>query len=395
MLKIAQRRPNQHGEIWVSQRDSDDWIWAFVKLPMFLHQDRGLPPGPHLQGDSDLDMTALPLYVCKVPSVMLFPYVTFFAGTWFDRLPTFVIPKQPLNRLEGQNWLHSLAGDPLHLIDNRFENWRLTWMENDTSKTEGIEFQKVKHLASAARVYLLDEIRYVYDETKSTFDGMKSNAPSRYCFGSKTAEFDATKEYLNWYIDRFNIFYSELLKIGKQNDPKERTRCYISGLTISRLAVDAVTILSMDVPSVRKWQFFGFLDALASLINLMKIGKTGMGIDKAKVAEILGRRFYQSQLLPALGQIPNPFIREEIITHTKSIYDAIANMKFSIKSQEGDSRTVTGPDLIWAYRNARHGYAITEKDQEALLLHSGRIPDDLPDLTIALWHYLLLRFPFI
>jgi hypothetical protein len=394
MLKIVQRRPNQRGELWVSQRDSDDWMWAFTKLPMLLHQDRGLPPGPYLQGGSDLDMATLPLYVCKVPSVMFFPYVTFFAGTWFDRMPAFVIPKQPLNRLDGQNWLRTLARPQLDLIENRFENWRLIWMENDTSKTEGIEFQKVKRHASAASVYLLDEIRYVYDENKSTVDSVKSSTPSRHCFGNQTTEFDVTKKYLNWYIDQFNAFYSELLKIGKQNDPNKRMQCFISGLTVSRLAVDALTILSIDVPSVRKWQFFGFLDAFASLINLLTTGKTSPGRDKAKAAEILGKGFYRNQLLPALGQIPIPSIREEITTHTKSIYEAVANMKFSIKSEEGHSRTVTGPDLLRAYRNARHGYAINEKDQEALLLHSGRIPDDLPDLTIALWHYLLLRFPF-
>lgn len=394
MFKIAQRRPNQHGELWVSQRDSDDWVWAFMKLPMFLHQDKGLPPGPYLQGGSDLDMTALPLYVCKVPSVMLFPHVTYFAGTWFERLPSFVIPKEPLNRLDGRNLLNRLAIHPFALIDNRFENWRLTWMENGTSKSEGIDFQEVVRTASAAKLYLLDEIRYVYDETKSTFDGRESSAPSRHCFGSKTTEFDVTKGYLNWYIEQFNVFYSELLEIGKQGDPEKRIWCYIAGLTISRLAVDALTILSTDVPSVRKWQFFGFLDALASLINLLTTGRTGPGRDKDKAAEILSRRFYQSQLLPALRQIPTPSIQEEVITHTKNIYDAIASMKFKIRRKDGDSRTVTGPQLLWAYRNARHGYAINKEDQEALLSHSGRIPDDLPDLTIALWHYLLLRFPF-
>ena len=393
MFKIVERRFSQRGELWVSQRDSDDWKWAFMILPMLLHEDKGMPPGPYLQGASDLDLTAMPVYACKVPSVIFFPYVTYFADTWFDRLPSFVIPKLPLDRLEGRNWLYNLALSPFDLIGERFENIRLVWMENDTPKAEGIEFQQVVRVSSAAKIYLLDDIRYVYDENKSTFNNPKTSTPSRHCFGSETTEFSVTKEYLNWYIDRFNVFYSELLGMGKQNDTAKRMKCFISGLTVSRLAVDALTILSTDIPSVRKWQFFGLLDALASLINYLTTGVTDSKADRSKAMEILQQPFFQSQLLPVLEQIPVEPIREEITTHTKGIYNAIDNMKVSIRSK-GGLRTLTGPDLLWAYRNARHGYALQKKDQEALLLHSGKIPEDLPDLTIALWHYLLMRFPF-
>ena len=55
---------------------------------------------------------------------------------------------------------------------------------------------------------------------------------------------------------------------------------------------------------------------------------------------------------------------------------------------------MSGQDLLRAYRNSRHGYAITEYQQQALISHNGKIPDNLPDLCIALWHYVLLEFPF-
>ena len=255
-------------------------------------------------------------------------------------------------------------------------------MENDTPQEKGIEFQEVIRIASAAKIYLLEDIRYVYDESKSLFDNPKTSTPSRYCFQSKTTEFEITKEYLNWYIDRFNIFFSKLLTIGKQNDPDKRINCFIAGLTISRLAVDALTILSTDIPLLRKW-----------LINLLTTGKSNSKKDRPKAIEILKKPFFQNQLLPTLKQIPTDPIQKEIITHTERIYEGIENMEMNIKSK-GGGRTLTGTDLLWAYRNARHGYAIQEKDQEALLLHSGKIPDDLPDLTISLWHFLLLRFPF-
>jgi hypothetical protein len=50
--------------------------------------------------------------------------------------------------------------------------------------------------------------------------------------------------------------------------------------------------------------------------------------------------------------------------------------------------------VLWLYRTSRHGYTLRkETERLALLQHTGKIPNDLPDLAIALWHYILLRFP--
>ena len=68
-------------------------------------------------------------------------------------------------------------------------------------------------------------------------------------------------------------------------------------------------------------------------------------------------------------------------------------MEVFFKTKDGE-KTMNGQDLLWAYRNSRHGYAITNHQRQALIAHDGKIPDNLPDLCIALWHYLLLEFPF-
>jgi len=394
MLKVIQRRQGLYGELWTTERDSEEWSWIFTVLPYLAHQDLGLMPGPHLQQSSDLELQTMPLYACKVPSVMLFPYITYFAGTWFDRTPSFIIPKKPLNRLEGRSWIRSLSKWPPELIAEPPEAAYLAWINSNNARlSEGIDYLEVIRLASAVQAYSLDEMRYIYDESKSVFDGTKSDIPSRHRFDEEIAQIEVTKAYIDWYIDQFNRLFTELIKIGRQDDKERRKLCMEAGWTLSRLIADAITILSTDAPFVRKWQFFGFLDAMASLINLLTKGKSNG--DKGKVKEILQKPFLQSSLIPVLQQIPVSLVSEALITHTTSIYDSIDSMHLLIRGRT-ETFELSGPELLWAYRNSRHGFALRDEEQrKALLLHSGKIPDDLPDLVIALWHYILLKFPLL
>ena len=403
MLTISQKNSGPYGDLWMTEID-DEWDWVFGILPYRLHEDFRHSHGPNLQRQSDLDLQAMPIYLCRVPSVAFFPYITYFAGTWFTREPTFIVPKTPLNRQDGRNWLRTLAKWPPHLVATNEEKARLAWIDdNDHLLTKGVEYREVMNLASAAESYLLDEIRYIYDESKSVFDGSKTETASRHCFSEKIAQPDITKAYLEWYVGQYNSFFTKVLKIGQQDDKKQRRLCITSGWTISRLATDAITMLSVDAPFVRKWQFFGFLDALASLINLHTKGVSDQNTDASTANGILELSFYHTEMLPTLLQIPIEPLREELINHTKNIYDVIDKMKITVTYEEKNTKTnileqktktLTGSRLLRAYRNARHGYTLKPAEQEALFQHSGVISDDLPDLVIALWHYLLVKFPF-
>ena len=391
MIEILKKQEDKYAELWVSGRDSDDWKWAFSILPTLLHQDNKFRPGLHFQKASDLDLLAMPLYACRIPSVMLFPFVTFFADTWSSKLPSFMILRQPLNRKHGRNWLYNSALNPSYIMNGGFEKNHLFWSDA-AGNTRELDIEQEMRMASAAKTYLLEEIRYVYDETESALSGKKTSRPSRYSFNEKTASFGVTKPYLSWYIDQFNTFFKNLLEIGKQNDPEMRILCTIAGLTVSRLAVDVLIILLSDVPSIRKWQFFSFIDAFASLFNLLSKNKENY-YDKQRAIEFLQVPFSENELVSIIDQIPVVSIQGELKPHTKNIYDSINSMGIEIASQPGE-RSLFGPELLWAYRHARHGYALRDETEKMVLLFdSGKIPNDLPDLVIALWHY-ILKFPF-
>ena len=128
------------------------------------------------------------------------------------------------------------------------------------------------------------------------------------------------------------------------------------------------------------------------MINQITTGKTGSKEDAEKFSELLTMAFFQSSIKPTLERIPVLAIREELIAHTQSIYESIEAMETKYDSKNGKS-IMSGQKLLRAYRNSRHGYKISENERRALIAHDGKIPDNLPDLSIALWHYLLLNFP--
>jgi hypothetical protein len=388
MISIQTKSQYSLGEVWLSKPDvmSDNIL-------DYLFNMTGIKPTNYLQQNSDLNFLTFPIYACQIPAMSFFPFVTYITGTWFTRSPSFIIPNTPLNRLHGRYWLDSLARHPMLLVDPKNSNTGFVgWIDaNGKVNTDTlIDSNEVLQLAFAAKTYFLDDIRYVYDENKSTLDSRKTNTPSRFCFDDTVAAIEHTKDYLDWYLSVFNEFYKRFEDAGKWTlgitDWKSREeyqhRLLAIEWTMTRLAVDAFTIVSNDVPYIRKWQFFGFLDELSGLLNLLNKGSSDKGI----VLELLGKNYFQNKILPALQQIPIQAIRDNIIEHTKQIYKSIEDL--------GDD-TFDGPSLLWAYRNSRHGYYLrTPIERAALIKHDGKISDDFPDLCIALWLYFLLDFSF-
>jgi len=402
MLTIHNKRHGPNGEWWLTKIDNDKWKWLFATLQSLTRQDDldfFLQPTPAFQRDSDLGLTELPQYVCKIPAVIFFPYVTCIVESRLSGRngPMFVIPQVPLNRLHGRYWLASLSAKQGQLIMEDKPRLRHGWIDKDSeygiAEDDGtFGYLEVKRLSTAAESFLLDDIRFVYDESKHSRDMSKTNTTNRHCFGDEVVAFVATKEYLAWYIDCFNSLVDKLITMGKlkSQDKHEnqvaREKCLLAGWTINRLAVDVLVMSSVDAPYIRKWQFFGFLDAVVALVNGLDGTGSNPSKDAAKFKKLLGKQFFVDELEPTLNQIPVSSIRDELVLHTRSQYDAIEKMKIGAQ---------TGPELLWLYRNTRHGFLLGKSDnRKQILRHSGQVPNDLPDLAIALWHYVLLRFPF-
>jgi hypothetical protein len=192
-----------------------------------------------------------------------------------------------------------------------------------------------------------------------------------------------TTAYLEWYVEQFNALFEELLAIGQNSDQAGREKCLVTGWTINRLAVDTIAISITDAPYIRRWQFFGMLDAIAGLKN--EFEGTSHYNDAQTAKEMLDLAFFRQTIEPLLSRIPIPAVRDELLTHTRIQYHAIDEMQ---------TDGCTGPELVRLYRNSRHGYTLRNSDDRRQLLeHCGSIPNDMPDLAIALWHYVLLKFP--
>ncbi len=107
--------------------------------------------------------------------------------------------------------------------------------------------------------------------------------------------------------------------------------------------------------------------------------------------------------MPVLNRIPVGAIREELIEHTRRQYESVSNLKSGNLENDIVNRRppnitqdeLSGADLLRAYRNVHHGYNLRDQREKAnIYRHSGTIPNDLPDVAFALWHYILLEFPF-
>jgi hypothetical protein len=353
MISIESKEQHPYGELWLSTRNM-----LFENTLNHIFGIMGIKPINYLQQMSDLNFQTFPIYACQIPAVSFFPFVTYISGTWFNRSPSFIIPHKPLNRLDGRYWLDSYAQHPMLLVEPRYSNDSFGWVEagGKINSETLISHSEMLRLSFAAKSYFLDGIRYVYDENKSTLDHRKTNTPSRHIFDDQVASFEGTKEYLEWYLSIFNSFYKRFEEAGKRTlgitnkDYQEDCQHRLLAIewTMTRLAVDVFTIASNDVPYIRKWQFFGFLDALGGLFNLV----VNDASEKSVVLDLLTLDHFQNEIVPVLNNIPVIPLRDAVVGYTQQIYEAIAKI--------GDE-TISGPSLLWAYRNSRHGYNLRDR----------------------------------
>ncbi len=193
----------------------------------------------------------------------------------------------------------------------------------------------------------------------------------RSVFPEALATLPSRKEYLEWAIQGIDSLIEETLRIEHPI-----TRLLIQW-TISRIAVETYLIAILDVPILRKTILYHLLDKYASLMHLAEFPFSGLA--RGQVGEVeawlamLRQEMWTQQVMPALSKIPGQ-VGQFLIHSAEWAYEKLA---------EGSPT----PEQLRAYRNTSHGYTI--RDASDLLRDTGEVQNDLPDISLGLWHYLL------
>lgn len=380
MIKIANKQRYPNGETWTILRVGEEWHIKVAKETTHL-RDEMVGRAPKLnQRASDIDFDLLDFYCLKPPAIWFYPHIAYLISRLAprQRVPLVIhIPNQPLNREDGKNWLMSISSPSWLLLGEPRKGAasRLGWIdENDTLSSAGwvVTEQEARALALAVEEQYLHDVRFVYDKTKSIQAARQDYIATQYHYPRKVVEPESTKQYLEWYIPKVG---NVMASIVKMDDALSR---HVVSLTVNRIAIDLAQIMTIETPYLRKWYFFYLLDSLTSLEGL----RQGLSAKQLKVKatgiwkEFLEDTFYNNRVKQALQQIPNPVIREHLQEHISAEYSKL---------------TPALINLLRTYRNTHHGYYLAnEKAIKDLLAHSGEISNDLPDIAIGLWHYLLL-----
>jgi len=380
MIKIVNKERRVNGERWTIQRVGEDWHIKVAKETMHLRDEMlGRATKLH-QRASDIDFDLLDFYCIKPPAIWFYPHIAYLISRLAPRLrvPLVIyIPDQPLNREDAKDWLMSISHPPSLLLAEPREGdaSRLGWIdEDDTLSSAGwvVTERGARALALAVEQQYLHDFRFVYDETKSIQAARQDYIASQYHHPPNVVEPKSTKQYLEWYIAKVS---NVMASIVKMDDALSR---HVVSQTVNRIAIDLALIMTIEIPYLRKWYFFYLLDSLTSLEGLRRGLSAKQLRDKASSIwkEFLQDTFYHDRVKKALQQIPNHVIREHLQEHISAEYSKLTSALI---------------DLLRTYRNTHHGYYLAnEKAIKDVLAHSGEISNDLPDIAIGLWHYLLL-----
>ena len=382
MLEITRKDIHTNGERWTIQRVGEEWHIKVAKETMHLREEMKGKAGRLDQRGSDLDFDLLDYYCLKLPAVWFYPWITYFIRRLAPRMrvpAVLFIPNEPPHKEAGRNWLMAMA-QPSWLIvaeGKNEESKRLAWIDKKDMRVDeesSLSAEEVHKLALAVEEYLLYDLRFVYAEAKSSDDLIQDFVASRYHYPDSVVHPESTKQYLDWYINQIGQVMTTIVAIDDAPCRK------VVALMINRLAVNIIIIMAVDIPYIRKWYFLGLLDMLASLESLCRQVNERSQRQEAELWEcFLAPGFWEAVVFPALQQIPVDAIRSELLSLSEQQLKAIGNL---------GSEAI---DILRDYRNSYHGYYLLKrKSMERLLQHSGEIPDNLPDLAIGLWHYLLM-----
>lgn len=212
---------------------------------------------------------------------------------------------------------------------------------------------------------LLQNVMDIYSDNHVPSRGPRS------IFPAEVAKLDGRKTYLEWAIDAIDALVEATLRVVDSI-----TRLLVQW-TISRIAVETYLIAILDIPFLRKTLLYHLLDKYASLVHLAGFPFSGLQPGPAGEVEawlgLLDWRMWKQEVEPALSKIPRP-AGQFMNTGTEWAYDLL---------RSGDP----APEDLRAYRNTSHGYNI--KAAGELLKDTGEIHNDLADISLGLWHWLV------
>jgi hypothetical protein len=212
---------------------------------------------------------------------------------------------------------------------------------------------------------LLDNVMDIYSDRHVPHRGPRS------IFPEGVAKQESRKAYLEWAVTRIDCLVEATLGIADSI-----TRLLVQW-TISRIAIETYLIAILDVPFIRKTILYHLLDKYASLAHLAEYPferlRTGMTGETDAWLALLDWQMWERNVQSALSRIPRP-AGQFITSRTEWIYEQL---------RDGDPT----PRMLRAYRNTSHGYRI--RAAEDLLKDTGEVHNDIADISLGLWHYLL------
>ncbi|HML04422.1 MAG TPA: hypothetical protein VK426_01480 [Methanobacterium sp.] len=208
---------------------------------------------------------------------------------------------------------------------------------------------------------ILWDFHHVFDD-QWTFDGSRGpKSAINEVFLNPIKQLD----YFQWFIEKIDNRMNDIISI---EDPLLREKLV---MTVNRSIADAIMSVTSELPYISMIFFFGFLDKLANIMNLLKIDNSETDAWK----KIVNKDFLSSEVFETLQKVPNK--SGEHLTNI--ITSVIEELEYSELSPE-DLRDI---------RNTHHGYNLTRKGAiDRLMTKNGEFNNDITLIVTPLLLYL-------
>lgn len=173
-------------------------------------------------------------------------------------------------------------------------------------------------------------------------------------------------DYFEWYINLLNKRLEDLVQISDEHIRQQRA------MTLNSIICDLFLCISSELPYLSKMSFFNIVDKISNFIHGLGIGSSETTLWKY----FLSKEFLSNELINCIKNIPG-ILGEEMVS----------TIGWILKQIDLDH---INPDLLRDLRNSKHGYLLNQVRWDNLCKHTGEIHNDLVQLAIPLWLYVLI-----